>query len=277
MLRPSAYALVLVLLLACFLIPIWTDAPAQAQGGSSMPPPAAREARAAEFRFFARSAYEIAAEPCDFSPDLKRKSVLASELGALADFERSGPSADLQSQLQVARDDAAYAVTVKPRDCSPEALALLSPAQTRIELDRAALREMLARMRVLAPTLSGEPSLHSPPTSPQDAEFRYLARRVTMIVSPVCPFSRKKDRIDTLAESRELVTRLRNRVRPTRFEAQFATAEADEWFYRSTRVTECQTPDGPMTPELVRRAAAEVKTAVTRMEAIAGTELGRRP
>jgi hypothetical protein len=260
--------LILVALLGC--------TPEQPRGGSSTEPPADVKATAVEFRWSARLAYAIVVEPCDYAPDLKRTGVLASEIRDLAVLERNGLPKNLQSQLQIARADAAYAVTVTPRDCSPELLALLSPAKTRIEMDRTDLRELLARMRALAPALASEPGNSISPTSQHDAEFRYLARQVTSALSPLCPISRKGDRFNTLAESRDLVARLRDRIRPTHLEAQFATAEADLLFEHSIFVPECLAPDDPTTPDRIRNTTAQVKIAVHRMEEIAATEVDQR-
>jgi hypothetical protein len=268
--RLSAYALVLVSLLACAaVVALLIGDPEQPGGSVPTNLSEGRKATVAEFRSNARSAYMVVANPCDFSPDLKRKSVLAPELGALADFERSGAPANLKSHLQVARDDAAYVMTLRPRRCDPEGL---SPVETRIEMDRSELRETLARMRAMAPALASEQGVDSSPTGRQDAEFRHLAREVTWLLSARCPISRKKDRFSTLAESRELAAHLRNRIRSTRFEDQVAVVEADVLFDQSTTIPECMDPDVPTAPERIRHAAARVKVAVTRMEEIAAAD-----
>jgi len=219
----------------------------------------------AEFRWYARMAYEVRDDPCDFAPAVARAGVLAPERRAMADLESRLSGTPPKLLMDVARADVAYARGLRSdRRCDT---ALASPAETRIGFARRDMNAALERMHALAPTLAAFP-FSSAVSASDGAAFRYLARQVVESESPRCGGAGPPDAFHTLERMRSEVARFRTDVSETPYGPHFAMVEADVLYERSITSDNCIEYDQPITAQQSRAAIAGLMAKVAQLRQI---------
>jgi hypothetical protein len=208
----------------------------------------ASDAGAAEFRWHARQAYEAANQPCDFAPGVRRDQALANERQRLAKFEARMSGTPAKLQMDIARADVTYEAKLPPRpDCSPEMLALLSPAETRIGFSKSEIASAISRMESQAPALADIELSTNENFASAGAKLRYVARQLFELANPRCSLSTRAANDAILGPMRTEITRYRGSL-PAADSIQVDIAEADVEFIHSITEVECASPDARVAP-----------------------------
>ena len=192
----------------------------------------------ADFRLHARALFEMLyREPCPGAPGIASESDHAKareELNAFKDRLR-GTSAAVH--LEIALDDARYAITEQPR-CS-----IVSTISLRDSVGRG-----VAQLQVLAPKLADLPLSISPKPA---AEFRSVARRVIQFAHPECNVSYDHANEEILGQAWAEISRFERRIEGTDFAFHYDIAESDVALLQSMRTVNCAPFDEK--PAVLRR------------------------